>query len=283
MYYLGFDIGGSSVKAVAVKDKKIIKSETIELPDSLAGLLAALGSLYGKLTANTDDKIGGIGVAVAGDLDLKRENILRSFNIPYLNNVPIKEKMEEIFKNVSIKIEQDTPCFLNAETQVGAARGLKNVFYFILGRGVGTALMVEGRIIAGSHGAASEGGHMVLEKGLDLEEMASSKVMEKLLNLTSKEAYERASQGDEAARDAFLQLGHNLGTGIANVINILDPEAIVLGGGVMGAKEFVLPGIEEEIEKDVISPAAKRVKILISELGIYGGALGAALLFMESR
>ncbi len=279
MYHIGFDIGGSSVKAALVKDKKIIDSRVIDLPDALVGLLGVLESFNKKLSKAAENKISGIGVALAADLDLHREKILKSYNIPYLNNVPIKKLLKEKLKFDNIKIEQDTPCFLIAETKVGVAKGLKNVFYFILGRGIGSALMIDGAIVKGSHGAASEGGHMVLDQGLDLEEMASSKVLEKMLNATSKEAYERAKMGEEAARDAFAQLGHNLGVGIANIINILDPEAVVLGGGVMGAKEFILPSIKKEVEKDVISPAAKNVKILVSELGVFGGALGATMLF----
>lgn len=281
MYYLGFDIGGSSVKAVLVQNKKIIKSKIVDLPDSLAGLLTLLKDLKQELAAGLENDIGGAGFAVAGNLDIKKEKILRSYNIEYLNNQPIKKILEQELKIVLIKIRQDAQCFLLAESEVGLAQNLKNVFYFILGRGVGGACLVNGRILEGSHGAATEAGHMVLEasRGVDMEEMVSSKFIEKLLNCSPEEAFSKARQGDSRVQEVFGRLGKNLGIALANIINIIDPEAIILGGGLIGAREFIEPEIQKEIKQYVISPAAKETKIIFSELGREGGALGAALLF----
>jgi len=112
-----------------------------------------------------------------------------------------------------------------------------------------------------------------------LEKLASNKFLISLLGPGSKEAGQLALAGDVKAREAVDQLGRNLGVGIANIINIFDPEAIIINGGISEARELILPGIKEGVAKFVASPAAKETKILFSQLGRFGGALGAALMF----
>lgn len=282
MYYLGFDIGGSSIKAALVKNSQIIKPKTENSPNNLEGLLDVMVKIKDKLTVDVDvAEIGGIGFGLAGTLDIKREIMLNSSNIKYLNNQPIKKLLEEKLKPYPIKLEHDVHCFLFAEKEIGAAKNLKNVFYLTLGTGIGGAWMVDGQIVSGAHGAAGEAGHTIvdLNQGLDWEELASNKFIKKTLGIESQDAFKRAQEGDKKALDTFVQLGLNLGVGVANIINIFDPEAIILSGGIADAKEFILSGIEEGIKKFVISAAAKKTKILFSALGLYAGSLGAALLF----
>lgn len=290
-YYLGFDIGGSSTKAVLVKDKKIIKSLVEDSPDNLKKSLSLAAKMKEDLISGIEaSEIGGVGFALAGALDLKREKMLNSPNIKYFNNQPIKKLLEGRLKPYPIKIEHDVHCFLLAEKEIGLAKNFKNVFYLTLGTGIGGAYMIDGKIVYGSHGAAGEAGHMIIKlktqmsnvksiKGEDLEELAANKFIKKSLGVGSIEATKWAQAGDKKARAVFAQLGKNLGVGLANIINIFDPEAIIISGGIADAKEFILPTIKEGIEKFVISPAAKKTKILFSQLGRFGGAIGATFLF----
>lgn len=285
-YYLGFDIGASSIKAVLVKDKKIIKSLVEDSPENLEKLLSLVTKMKEDLVSGIDaSEIGGIGFALAGAMDLKREQVLSAPNIKYLENPQIKKSLEEKLAPYPIKLEHDVICFLLAEKEIGLAKNLKNVFYLTLGTGIGGAYMIDGKIISGAHGAAGEAGHMIFKlkiiEATDLEELASNKFIKKKLGFGSIEAEKRARAGDKKAREIFAQLGQNLGVGLANIINIFDPEAIIISGGIADAKEFILPAIKEGIEKFVISPAAKKTKILFSRLGRLGGAIGAALLFLK--
>lgn len=280
MYYLGFDIGGSSVKAVLVKERKVIKSKIEELPKSLKAFLKLIEKITNELTKDIPAKeIAGIGIGVAGTLDLKREKMLNSPNIPYLNNKPLKKLFQKKLK-YPVKLENDVNCFLLAESKIGLAQNLKNIFYLTLGSGIGGALMINGQLILGAHGAAGEAGHMIIEpnKKLDLEELASNKFIKRILKIGSVEAERRARTGDKKAKEAFKKLGKNLGVGIANIINIFDPEAVILAGGVSLAKKFILSDIKKEIKKYVTSPAARKTKILFSKLGRFGGAIGATFL-----
>lgn len=281
MYYIGFDIGASSIKAALVKDRQIIKTGAQDLPGHLEGLLLALIKIYTELISSlSHEDIGGIGFGLAGVMDLERQTMLSSPNIKYLDDQPVKELLEGRFRGYRLKVEHDAHCFLLAEKEAGLAKNFKNVFYLTLGSGIGGAFMVNGQIIVGAHGAAGEIGHMMMdvEKGLDWEDLGANKFFKKTLGLTSLEAEKKRRDGDKKAAEVFLQLGKNLGIGIANIINIFDPEAIIISGGISAAAGLIWPGIKEGVDKFVISPEAKKTQILLSELGQFGGALGAAIL-----
>ncbi len=285
-YFIGFDIGGSSVKAVLVKEKEIIKSKVVDLPKDLEKLLWLLKETKDEFIGGAENEVGGIGFGVAGIFDSERSRMLKSPNIHYLDNQPLAELFKSVSAPYPVKIEHDVHCFLLAEKEIGLAGHLKNIFYMTLGTGIGGAWMADGKIAIGDDGGAGEVGHMIIKnngEAADLEELASNKFIMKKLGIGSIEAIKRAQAGDEKAREAFGELGKNLGIGLANVINIFDPDAVILAGGISEAKEFILPFIEKEIERFVISPAAGKTPILFSALGRFGGALGAALLFEKKE
>jgi len=282
MYYIGFDIGASSIKAVLVKNRELMKSQVRDLPANPEGLMLALIKIYTELISGlSHEEIGGVGFGLAGVMDGERKMMLNSPNIKYLNNQPVKELFEGIFRGHLIKIEHDVHCFLQAENKVGLSQNLKNVFYLTLGSGIGGAWMVDGRISVGTHGAAGEIGHMIvdIEKGLDWEEFGSNKFIKKTLGINSMEAEQKWRSGDKGVEKALIQLGKNLGIGAANIINIFDPEIIIISGGLSSQASLIWSGIQEGVAKFVISPLAKETKIVFSQLGRFGGALGAALLF----
>jgi len=282
MYYVGFDIGASSVKAALIKNKEIVKTDLQPLASDLAGLLELFSAMLKELSSDIAE-IDGIGFGFAGMMDKQREVMLVSPNIKYLNNQPLRSLLAEKFKPYSIKIEHDAHCFLLAEKEVGLARDLADIFYLTLGSGVGGAWMASGKISVGAHGAAGEVAHTIINiaQSTELEALASNKFIVSQLGVGSIESGKSALAGDAKAREAIKQLGQNLGVGIANIINIFDPEAIIINGGISEAQELILPGIQEGIDKFVSSPAAKETKVLFSQLGRFGGALGAALIFRQ--
>ncbi|MEK7160497.1 MAG: ROK family protein [Patescibacteria group bacterium] len=286
MYYLGFDIGASSVKAALVCDQKIVKSETSDLPFDLAGLLKIFKEIFKRLTAGLpQEEIGGLGFGWPGVLDLSRQKIIKAPNVSYLDDQPLGELLAGQFPNQIIVLEHDVNCFLLAEKTVGQAKDLKNVVYLTLGSGIGGALLVSGEIIKGAHGAAGEVGHMIIDlsRQLDLEALASNKFILRELGVGSREAEQRLEAGDEATKKVLEQLGRNLGVGLANLINILDPEAIILGGGISSLADILRPGILESLKTWVLAPAAKETPVLFSQMGKLGGALGAALLLLAQE
>lgn len=283
MYYLGFDIGASAIKAVLMKNKKILFCNISDTPRNLRDLLDAVAVMANKLRKEAGrDKFGGIGVAVAGVMDKSRAKMLVSPNMCYLNGRSLARLLARKLKYSKVVLEHDVHCFLLAEKEAGSAKNLKNVFYLTVGSGVGGAWMAKGSIGSGAHGAAGEAGHMIMvftkNKMLTLEDLASKKFIKYSLGVGFSEAFRRAKAGDRKAAEIFYELGSNLGVGVANVINIFDPEAVIIGGGLAEAKTLLLPGIKKSVSRFVISSEAGRTKIIFSRLGRFGGAMGAALL-----
>jgi len=284
MYCLGFDIGASSIKAALVNNRKIIDSKIQDTPNSLEKLVEVLIKNKNELIEGKNlGELYGIGVGVAGILDRPREVVLKSPNIPCLDNQPLKKILEEHFKPVKVEIEHDVHCFLIAEKAIGGAQNLQNIYYLTIGSGVGGAWTFEGKISYGVHGSTGEAGHMIIdiEKGLQLEDLAANKFIQKELGAGSLEAEKRIGDGDEKAQRTMRELGKNLGVGIANIVNIFDPEAVILSGGISWAESILMPRIREQMQKYVVSPAAKETRVFFSQLGRYGGALGAAMIFEQ--
>lgn len=285
MHYLGFDIGGSFIKAVLVKEKNIIKALKKNLPDNFTGLVDLISETALELKEGlVDNEIGGFGFGFAGALDKNREIMLNSPNISYLDSQPLKKTLEEKLKPLAIKIEHDAHCFLIAEKEVGLAKDLNHVLLLTLGTGIGSAIMINGQIFFGAHGGGGDAGHMVLDlsQNLEFEDLAANKFLKRILGIGSIESAKRAREGDQKAIEVLAQLGKNLGIGLGGILNIFDAEAVILAGGLTETKEFILEGIKSGIEKIVISSEAQKTQILFSELGAFGGALGAALLFYPS-
>lgn len=266
------------MKAIAVKDKKIISSKINELPGSFRALLELVKEMKDELAIN--DELGGIGFALAGILDKNREKMIKSPNIGFLDNQSVKKEFSEI-AGAPVKIEHDVHCFLLAEKEAGCAKDFKNIFYITLGTGVGGALMIDSKIYFGSHGAAGEIGHTIIDfdTETELEEVSCNRFLQDACDKNSLQCLERARGGQEKAINAFRKLGANLGLAIANIINVVDPDAVILSGGIAEGKDFLLPSIQQEVLRFVLSKPAKETKILFSQLGRFGGALGAALLF----
>jgi len=286
MYYFGFDIGGTNIKAVLVNNDEIIKSKSENLPVDLDSLLSLVSKIFKELASGLrPEEIGGVGFSLAGALDVERKEMLKSPNIPYLDGQPIKELFARTLNPYSVKIEHDVHCFLLAEARIGLAKKLNNVFYLTVGTGVGGAFMIERRIFRGVHGAAGEAGHMIINQraGLGLEDLSSNKFFQKELGLSAQDAEKLVRGGDKKATEIFDQRCYNLGVGLANIINIFDPEAIILGGGITAAKDLIETKINAAIKQFVVSPAAKQTPVLFSELGAEGGALGAAFLFAKNQ
>ncbi|MBU2025655.1 MAG: ROK family protein [Patescibacteria group bacterium] len=286
MYKIGFDIGGSSVKAAVLESDKVIKTTARDITyvDKTEKLVNVLEDFYQKLTQEPGKgKVEKVGFSVAGALDKEREKMLNSVNLSYLNNQPLRRLFSEAVGDLPVALENDANCFLVMEMKIGLARRFSNVYYVTIGTGVGGAMMIDKKLVVGAHGACGEPGHMIIdrEKGLDLEELASNKFLKRKLGTASLEARKKAAAGDKRALEIFEELGANLGIGITNVINIVDPEAVIIGGGVALAREFFEPRMRQKIEELVTSPAARQTKIIFNtdkKLCRFGGAVGAALM-----
>jgi glucokinase len=262
---IGVDIGGSKINAVLFKNGKVFKSGKIATPKkSRAYFLNKLEKTIREV-APQSGKLLGIGCGIAGTLDSKKGTVLKSPNLKFLDGFDVKSWLEKKFKT-AVKIDNDARCFLRGEYLFGAGRGYKNIIGITLGTGIGGAIIIGGKMVYGTNDSAGELGHMVIDRGKDLE------------TLTVKQARRL-----NFSKTAVKEFEKNIKIGFSNVVNILDPEIIIIGGGAVKTSKMFLPKIKLTSSKFIISPKAqKNVKILISKLGEDAGAMGAAALFYES-
>lgn len=275
-YTIGIDIGGTNIKSVLFNGEKVVMDYSLGTPkDSLEHLIIMLLALIEPLSKKAEQdkvRISGVGLGVPGVVDPFSAKITDAPNLPMLNGIKLAEILEKRIK-MPVRMDNDSECFLRAEASIGSAAKYKNIYGITIGTGIGGAWWINGDIYYGAHGF-SEPGRMII----DFHEQTTLEAA--YHKLTQNNPHNLASEnyrGDELARRAFEEIGRFLGLACANIINLLDPEAIVFGGGVMESADLFLPELKKTIEEKVVKMNSK-TKILKSKLGLDAGAIGASLL-----
>jgi glucokinase len=312
MYIIGVDIGASNMKFVLmdkihpVKSSKtgillgaklfnrasVLKKRKIATPKIKKELISALKNNIKEIAKNVGiSKVSGIGIGVSGPIDRKSCRVVSPPNLLILKNCEICKILYKDFKT-KIKIENDANCFAFAEAIMGVGKNANIVLGITLGSGVGGGLVFEKKIYHGAFGSAGEVGHMAINfDGLKcgcgnigcFEAYASKQYINAKTKISVEEIDKLAKKGNKVAREIWEDFGKNLGIGIANLVNILDPEVIVIGGGFSKAGELILKSAREEAKKRILSPLSrKNVKIKKSQLGDFAGAIGAAIMIVKS-
>lgn len=309
---IGIDIGGTNIGAGLVdKDYNIIHK--IEIPtEAHRGykfIESKIIKLIEKLISKADskgEKVDFIGIGIPGISDINGEIVISSHNLKW-NNVNLGINLKKRF-SIEVHIENDATLAGIAESTLGVSKGYKSSIFITIGTGIGGGIIIDNKIYTGSHGVGSEIGHMIIgENFYDcncgnngcLETFASSTAMEKYIVKKIEEGYKDtmvldhvtsiedidarlifqcAKAGDELSNKVVDRMIKYLTIGITNLINILDPEIIVLGGGVAKAGEFLLDKINALLPKYILFKEIKHGKIELSKLGNDAGIIGAAIL-----
>lgn len=286
---LGLDLGGTKLLAgvvddsgaVLARERRLIAGLPLrELIDVVAEVVAALGPGL------------AVGVGVPALVDRRSGVAVRCVHLP-LDGVPVGAVLEERLA-APVAVDNDATCAVLAEWRLGAARGRDHVALLTLGTGIGGGLVLDGRVYRGAVGAAAELGHMPVD--LDgppcfgdcpgrgcLEAMCSGSALARdaarVLGepVSGLEVTERALAGDGTAIELVVALGLNLGVGLAGIAMALNPELIVIGGGVIAAGELLLAPAREELRRRALSPS-REVDVVAAQLGPEAGMIGAALL-----
>ncbi|MCD6549989.1 ROK family protein, partial [bacterium] len=242
-------------------------------------------------------KIKGVGIGVPGPLDKEREIVLNPPNLKVLGRFPLKKVLEREL-SLRVKIENDANCFVLGEAVLGIGKKYKKVIGLTLGSGVGGGIVFKTapdrwQVYTGAFGSAGEFGHMTIKfDGVKcscgslgcLEEYASEKFFKRKSKYSPKEIENQARKGNKKAIAIYREFGNYLGIGIANLVNILDPDIVVLGGSISKASPFFLKEAQKQARKRILSPYSKRfVKIKISKLGDFAPAIGAGLLWQQEN
>ncbi|NTU99114.1 ROK family protein, partial [Candidatus Falkowbacteria bacterium] len=255
-YVIGVDIGGTKMSAILLNGSRVIADYTLATPkDDLPKFTAMLGALLEPLfdRAKKDKvKIKGIGIGLPAVLDITENKVLVAPNAPVLNNLKIVDLVKEkIDAEAIVKIDNDANCFARAEALLGAGKKCKSVYGLIIGTGIGGGWWINDSMYTGAFGSANEPGDMVIDfkTGITLEG-AYHKLMQNNPAALAGEAY----QGDRLAEEVFVEFGQILGAALTNIINLIEPEIIIVGGGATQSADLYLPTAKKVLKNMVLSP-----------------------------
>lgn len=307
MNYLGIDVGGTNLKGAVVTETGTIVREAVCPTHAQRGadsVADAISGLIRQLSAG--EEIRGIGIGCPGIVDNERGEVVYSCNLNWVN-YPLREKVKER-TGFSAELVNDANAAALGEAIAGAAKGTHSAVILTLGTGVGGGVVLDGKLITGYTGAASELGHMVIagggvecscgRKGC-FEAYASAAA---LIRMTKKAmaqhpkskmhalaaayggvdgrvAFEAQEAGDAAGDAVVREYIHSLAVGVANIVNIFFPEIVALSGGVANQGERLLAPLRTEVLKMEYGAAytGKHTKIMPCQLGYRAGVIGAAL------
>ena len=311
---LGVDIGGTKV-AVGLVDhdgrivsqgrKPMVANGTAE-----AGLQAVLGAID-SLASSSKVDIHSIGICAPGPLDPKAGVVLNPPNVPCWRNFPLAEKISSRYR-VPVRVDNDANAAALAETRWGAARGFRYVFYATIGTGIGSGIVLDGRIYHGHSGAAGEGGHVSIDyrgprcgcgKLGCIEALAagpaiagraraklgtghsSSRILERskgdVTAVTSEMVGQAYADGDSLAREILQETVEILTPWIGNIIDLLDPDVVVMGGGVAAMLKPFFGEIKNGLPRWCVNPSASEIPLVMAYYGADAGIAGGAALCAE--
>jgi glucokinase len=306
---LGIDVGGTKINAFRVaRDGEILARAQVPTPadDEEATVAAMIATARGLITAD----VLAVGVGAAGMVDAERGVLRFAPNLAW-RELPIAARMQEAL-GVPCQLDNDANVAAYGEYRFGAGRGYRHMLLVTVGTGIGGGIVTDGRLFRGAYGFAAEIGHIIVEPGGPVcgcgnhgcwEQVAAGRAIDRagrdaaadhpdslLTELAGGEpsavdgaiVTEAARRGDDVARGVLAQVGRRLGQGIAGLVNVLDPQVVVVGGGAIAAAGLLLEPAREAFVDAVEAPEFRpRVPIVAAELGNDAGAVGAAALALE--
>ncbi|GAM99772.1 ROK family Glucokinase [alpha proteobacterium U9-1i] len=287
---LGVDFGGTKIEAAMLDSKGgILARQRVPNPGSYAAALAAIADLTARIEQETGARAETIGVAVPGSLSPVTGR-MRNANSVWLNGEPFLEGLKAAMGR-PVRVENDANCFALSEAVDGAAAGARVVFGVILGTGCGGGVVVDGKTVEGVNGIGGEWGHTPLpwphpfEKPLRdwcgrmncLEQWLSGTGFKRAFGMSASDADKLAQAGDASAIAALDLYADRVARSLSVVIDILDPDVIVLGGGVSNVASLY-PSVRGKLIAHVFSDVVK-TRVVKNMHGDSSGVRGAAWLF----
>lgn len=250
MNLAAIDIGGTTIKIATWKDNQLQDKHAIDTPKDLNGFYKALTEEVNKIKKDT--KIEGVAISSPGAVNKKTGIIGGSSAIPYIHNFKIVDKLEKRF-GLPVSIENDANSAALGELAEGSGKGCDSMAFFVIGTGIGGALIINQKVWHGAHLFGGEFGYMIMGAHT-LSELAYPVAMANRYNertgkhLDGKTIFELADKDDPVASDERQTLIHALAVAIYNIQHSFDPEKIVLGGGISNNPELI-PLLNKEIDR----------------------------------
>ncbi|MCK7477248.1 MAG: ROK family protein [Candidatus Moduliflexus flocculans] len=275
---VGVDLGGTNVRAGRVVDGRLAEVRSVPVRGR-SSEEDVLEDLFGAVDAVMRDEVAGIGAGVPSVIDLKTGTVYDVQNIPSWKKVPLKTRLEERYRR-PVFVNNDANCFAAGEKVFGKIRPYDSAVGLIVGTGLGSGVIANGRLYSGANCGAGEFG-MLPYLDRNFEAYASGQFFERVHGATGRELAARAAAGEAKALVLFAEFGRHLGEAVKAVCYAVDPEIIVLGGSVSKSYAFFQAGLWEAFGTYAYSLARERLKIEVSETeGI--AILGAAALYFDA-
>jgi glucokinase len=315
---IGVDVGGSKVAAGLVDDHGEILGQTRVAmvsngtpSEGLNAVLSAIDSLNAGCSVDprTSNLLLGIGICAPGPLDPKNGMIVNPPNLPCWRNFPLAAEVANIYR-VPVRVENDANAAALAEAQWGAGRGYTNVFYATIGTGIGTGIVLDGRIYHGRTGAAAEGGHLsidyqgalcacgkrgcieVFAAGPAIARRARKKLAEKLHRgsvvlelangdteaLTSEIIGQAYKASDPLATEVLLETSSFLAHWLGNIVDFLEPDVMVIGGGVASMLSPFFDEIKNQLPGCCVNSRCQEIPLVMARYGADAGIAGGGAL-----
>lgn len=306
---VGIDVGGTKINALRVaRDGEVLERK--QAPTPAEDEEATLAAMIDIARATISDDVLAIGVGAAGLIDASDGVMTFAPNLAW-RNLPIAARMREALE-LPVQVDNDANVAAYAEYRFGAGRGFRHMLLVAVGTGIGGGIISDGKLFRGANGFAAEIGHFIVEPGGPLcgcgnlgcwEQVAAGRAIDRMgreaarahehsilarlaggdpESVTGALVTEAARQGDEPSLRVLSEVGRRLGEGIAGLVNILDPQIVVVGGGAAVAGDLLLEPARAAFLDTVEGPEHRpRVPIVAATLGNDAGAVGAAALALE--
>jgi glucokinase len=306
--FIGMNVSGTSVRAALVDDGgRIIERHEAQITSD--NIVPQLATIAGDLRPALGTVVA-LGVAIPGLVNRQTDRVVDSRDLP---STMVEDLHGQLTRatGLRVELENDANAAAYGEYKVGAGRGSRNLFYMMIGNGIGGAIILDGKLWTGASGFAGEVGHITIDtEGLPcvcgntgcLETVASApsivrRARERLnrdstsslsrlsfnKNFTAEDVAHEAREGDDFAAMMIERTGKYIGTGVASVINLLNIERIVLGGGVMDAGPIILNPVIQEVKRRAFQPCFEATQIVAAQLGIDAAPIGAAMLARDAE
>ncbi|AOM84239.1 ROK family transcriptional regulator [Salisediminibacterium beveridgei] len=313
-YVIGVDVGTgqmrvglSNLNAELLERKKEVLPAGVKAREFMAILYRLVDEMIESASVEKD-KIVGIGIGMHGIVD---EAAGVSIYAPHFNfgELPLKADLEERY-DIPVRVENDARCSAIAEMWFGGAKDNQHLVFVNVGDGIGAGVILNGQVFRGDNHIAGELGHMIVDlngrqctcgsygclhtvaSGIHIRERVIHEMtlgrstqlwdlVEHKEEIDGAIIYEAALLGDAFSEEVFAQAGRFLGLALTNVINFLNPDQIILGGGVMKAGEFVMKPLQETIQRRALTDDARRTEVTVSALGSHSALLGAVSLILQ--
>lgn len=308
-FRIGVDVGGTNIK-IALVDREGHISYSNSIPTraemgyeyTISAMKQAIKDLMTE-TKTDKNSIEGIGFGFPGQIDYKNGIVKNAPNIPGWVEIPITSTMEKEF-GIPTKVDNDVRCAALGELNFGAGKGCQNLVCITVGTGIGSGLIVNGKLVRGASNAAGEIGHIKLQMtggpicgcgdtgcfeafasapsivamAQDYIKGGKSTKYREFGEITSYSVAQAALEGDGVAKRIFNIIGEYLGIGLASVVNLLNPEKIIIGGGVAESGDLLFNPIRKVISERTLEISGSAVEVVPAKLGNTAGVIGASLL-----